>query len=128
MIENSNKISQAELEIMKILWQADEPVSTNDIYKELSEKMGWDRSTVRTLLKRLSEKGAVAAKSLKVISYIPLVHEKEYRDSQTKNFIERLYGGSAKRLVSSLVENYNLTPADMDELRSLLEQGGGKDE
>lgn len=128
MNENTGKISQAELEIMKILWQADEPVSTNDIYKELSEKMGWDRSTVRTLLKRLSEKGAVAVKSLKVISYIPLIPEKEYRDAQTKSFIERLYGGSAKRLVSSLVENYNLTSTDIDELRSLLEQGGDKDE
>ncbi|MBP1754201.1 MAG: transcriptional repressor, CopY family [Firmicutes bacterium] len=126
MNENTTKISHAELEIMKILWQADEPVSTNDIYKELSEKMSWDRSTVRTLLKRLSEKDAVTVKNLKVISYLPLIQEKEYRDSQTKSFIERLYGGSAKRLVSSLVENYNLTPADIDELRSLLEQGGDK--
>lgn len=128
MNENISKISQAELEIMKILWQTKEPVSTNDIYKELAEKMGWDRSTVRTLLRRLSDKGAVEVKNLKVISYIPLIPEEDYRNSQTKSFIERLYGGSAKRLVSSLVENYDLSPADIEELRLLLEQGGGKDE
>lgn len=126
MNENVSKISQAELEIMKILWQAKEPVSTNVIFIELSDKMGWDRSTVRTLLKRLLEKGAVAVKNLKVISYIPLILEKEYCDVQTKSFVDRLYGGSAKRLVSSLVENYDLTSADIDELRSLLIQGGDK--
>ncbi|MDF2944085.1 MAG: transcriptional repressor, CopY family [Herbinix sp.] len=128
MKDNINRISQAELEVMKILWQANGPVSTGDIYKELSEQMGWDRSTVRTLLKRLTEKGSVITNKLKVLNYLPVVSEKEYCDVQTKNFVERLYGGSAKRLVSSLVENYNLTTTDIEELRELLNSGGGKDE
>lgn len=128
MNDNTGRISQAEHEIMKILWRSDAPVSTNDIYKELSEQMGWDRSTVRTLLKRLTEKGAVTMEKLPVISYLPAISEQEYREAQTKSFVERLYGGNAKRLVSSLVENYNLTPSDIEELRELLNSGGGKNE
>jgi BlaI family transcriptional regulator, penicillinase repressor len=128
MEENKNRISQAELEIMKILWKTDEPVSTGDIFRKLSEQMGWDRSTVRTLLKRLTEKGSVVTKKINVTCYLPTISEKEYCDVQTKNLVERLYGGSAKRLVSSLVENYNLTSSDIEELRKLLHPEGDKNE
>lgn len=128
MEDNTIRISQAEHEVMKILWQADGPVSTNEIYQVLSDQMGWDRSTVRTLLKRLVEKGAVITRKLAVISYLPAVSEKEYRKAQTRSFVERLYGGSAKRLVSSLVESYDLSPSDIDELRELLNSGGEENE
>lgn len=126
MNQNTGRISQAEFEVMKILWRTDGPVSTGDIYSELSKEMGWDRSTVRTLLKRLTEKGAVTTQKLKVLSYLPAISEKEYTDEQTKSFVERLYGGSATRLVSSLVENYDLTESDIEELREILKAEGDK--
>ena len=128
MNENASRISQAELEVMKILWQNSGAVSTGDICKKLSEQMEWDRSTVRTLLKRLTDKGSVITKKLNVLCYMPAVSEKEYCDVQTRSFVERLYGGSAKRLVSSLVENYDLTPSDIEELRDLLKSGGAENE
>ena len=121
-----NRISEAELTVMEVLWASDEPVSTGDILKKLSEQMGWDRSTVRTLLKRLVEKGAVSEKKLKVLSYLPTVSEEEYRNTQTKKFLKRLYGGSAKRLVASLVQNDELKPEDIEELRKFFnEEGAG---
>jgi BlaI family penicillinase repressor len=123
-MDSINRISEAELEIMKVLWNADTPVATGTIYKELSEKLGWDRSTVRTLLKRLWEKGAVEERRLKVLCYLPAVSEDEYLHSQTKSFLSRLYGGSAKRLVASLVQNDELTPSDIEELRAYLASGG----
>ena len=54
---HKTKYREAELEVMKILWQEKSPVTTGVIYKALFDKMDWDRSTVRTLLKRLSDKG-----------------------------------------------------------------------
>ena len=120
-----NRISEAELAVMKVLWDSDGPVTTGAIYKELSERLGWDRSTVRTLLRRLAEKGAVEEKRLEVLSYLPTVSEKEYRDTQTKSFLERLYGGSAKRLMVSLVQSDELTSEDIEELREFLNEGGG---
>lgn len=128
MNQNASRISQAEFEVMKILWRAGAPVSTGDIYQELSKEFGWDRSTVRTLLKRLTEKGVVSAHKLKVLCYQPAISEKEYCDEQIKNVVERLYGGSATRLVTSLVENYDLTDADMEELRDILKVEGEKHE
>ncbi len=128
MNENTSRISQAEFEVMKILWRANDPISTGDICSELSRELGWDRSTVRTLLKRLTDKGAVTTQKLKVLTYLPAISEKEYCDDQTKSFVERLYGGSATRLVSTLVENYNLSDSDLEELREILRLEGEKDE
>lgn len=126
MNQNTVRISQAEFEVMKILWQADGPVSTGDICQKLFKELGWDRSTVRTLLKRLTEKGAVTTQKLKVLHYLPAISEKEYCDEQTISFVERLYGGNATRLVSSLVENYSLTESDIEELREILKLEGEK--
>lgn len=118
-----NKISEAELEVMKILWKADQPVSTNIIYKKLLEQMGWDRSTVRTLIKRLHKKEAIIEKMLDVYCYLPAVSEAEYLNSQTKNFIKRLYGGNVKNLVASLVQNHDLSTEDIEELKEFLQSG-----
>ncbi len=113
MMNPLNRISGAELAVMKILWSADGPVTTGAIYKEL-----------RTLLRRLTEKGAVEEKKLEVLCYLPAVSEKDYRDTQTRNFLERLYGGSAKKLVAYLVQSDELTNEDIEELREFLNKGG----
>lgn len=125
MMNPLNRISEAELAVMKILWSADGPVTTGAIYKELSDRLAWDRSTVRTLLRRLAEKGAVEEKKLEVLCYLPAVSEKDYRDTQTKSFLERLYGGSAKKLVAYLVQSDELTNEDIEDLREFLNKEGG---
>jgi BlaI family penicillinase repressor len=127
-MNKANKISEAELAVMKILWDADQPVSTNTIYKQLQDQMGWDRSTVRTLIKRLHEKKAITQKKLDVYCYLPAISETEYLNVQTKNFIERLYGGSVKNFVASLVQNSDLSPEDIEELKEFLKSGGNQHE
>jgi len=123
-MKSKNPISEAEAEVLKVLWDYNGHVATATIYKELSEQMGWDRSTVRTLLRRLTEKGAVEELKREVLVYRPVLTEEEYRHTQTKSLLERLYGGSAKRLVASHVQSENLTPSDMAELRAFLQSGG----
>jgi len=123
-MNKSNKISEAEIEVMKILWDEDQPVSTNIIHKQLQEQMGWDRSTVRTLIKRLLEKGAIIQKKLDVYCYAPIVSQTEYLNSQTKSFVDKLYGGSVKNLVASLVRNHDLSEEDIKELKDFLRSGG----
>lgn len=127
-MDTRNRISEAELTVMKILWEADSPVSTGEICRQLAEKAGWDRSTVRTLLKRLAEKGAAEEKKLGVLCYLPAVSEKEYRRAQTSRFLKRVYGGSAKRLVAFLVQDDQLSEEELEELRVFLNEGGGVNE
>ena len=63
MNEQAGKIQDAELEIMKTLWAAGEPMQLADIRRELAERRGWEDSTVKTLLRRLETKGAVKLQS-----------------------------------------------------------------
>ena len=52
-MKKNNKISEAELEIMKVIWEAGEPVSSTDIVRRLKDKCGWEDTTIYTMLSKL---------------------------------------------------------------------------
>lgn len=112
----AKKISNAELDVMKILWKKGEPVSSTEIRRELQEK-NWEKSTVLTLLRRLADKEVISAKKLEALYYTPNISEAEFVEFQTKDMIDRLYGGSAKSLVAALCNDSKLSETDIDELR-----------
>ncbi len=115
-------IGDAELEIMKVIWNANEPITSLDIAKEVEDK-GWKKTTIATFLSRLTEKGALCAeKNGKLYYYSPLITEKEYRKSQTKNLIKSLYNGSVKDFAVALFEEQKLSDKDIEELRSIFEE------
>ena len=115
-------IGDAELEIMKVIWNAKEPITSLDIAKEVENK-GWKKTTIATFLTRLTEKGALCAeKKGKLYYYSPLITEKEYRKSQTKNLIKSLYNGSIKDFAVALFEEQKLSDKEIEELRSIFEE------
>jgi len=120
----AEKITDAELEIMKILWREREPVDYTSIRIELQELKGWEKTTISTLLKRLADKGVINIEKRKVMYYAPNITEAEYVQSQEQAMIDKLYGGSAKSLVASLFQKGKLTETDIDELREYFNIGG----
>lgn len=113
-------ITEAELDIMKVLWKSDVPLSSYDICDELKDKM-WKYTTVSTLLSRLSEKGAVTyEKKGKSYFYTPLLDENAYKIRQTKNLIGKIYDGSVKNLVAALYENNEISDRDIEELKKMF--------
>lgn len=120
MSELAKKITEAELAVLEVLWQADEPLPVTPIRIQLGEEWGWDASTVKTLLRRLCNKGAVAAEKREVFYYRPLLSHEEYRSWSTSSLVERVYQGSARDLVAGLVAGNQLTQADLEELRGIL--------
>lgn len=122
-----SKITEAEVEVLRVLWDAGGELPMADIRKILEEKSKWETSTIKTLLRRLCEKGVVNVAKKEVFYYKPLVTEAEYNEYITKGLIDRLYSGSAKNLVASLMGNKMLNDSDIEELRSMFKVGG-KDE
>jgi len=114
----AEKISDSELEVMRRLWEADDALTITEIREALQRKMGWEATTVKTLVQRLCGKGAVAQEKRKVFHYRALISEKEYNNWATNNLISKLYNGSAKELVAALVRSEGLSQADLDELRA----------
>ena len=118
------KISDAELEVMRILWREKQAVSFSDIRTELSEKMGWEKSTIATLIRRLEKKGAVSIREKEIHYYVPNITKEDYMMPKRRSLIDKLYDGSTKNFVAALCQNGELTEADIDELKMYFRMGG----
>ena len=113
-------VTEAEYELMKILWSADHPLSLGEILKQLGDK--WVRNTVGTMLVRLSEKGVVSYnKKGKSYLYYAVLCEKDYSMSETKSLLSKLYNGSIGSLVASLYDNKEISNDEIDNLRKIID-------
>ena len=113
----ADKISDSELEVMKLLWQAEDALPVTEIREALQRSRGWEATTVKTLVSRLVSKGVIAQEKRNVFYYSPRITEQEYNAWATDNLIRRLYHGSAKDLVAALVHSEGLSRRDLEELQ-----------
>ena len=120
MEQLSEKISESELEVMRVLWEAGDALPITEIRQLLQERKGWEATTIKTLVQRLVNKGVLAQEKRKVFYYRPLVSESEYNDWAVSGMVHRLFRGSAKALVATLVKSDGLSDADIAELRELF--------
>ena len=119
-------LGEAELEIMKVVWKANEPIGSAAIGKAVEEK-GWKRTTIATFLARLVEKGALSAERRgKAWYYTPVLTAKEYKKSQVKSLIKNLFGGSAENLVAALFEEEQFSDKDIKELKAIFKDKEGQ--
>lgn len=117
------RIQDSELEVMRVLWSRQMPMALLEIRQELSKQCAWEDSTVKTLLKRLCEKGAVTLVRRGV--YRAEVSEEEYGRLATKRYVDKMFQGSAKKLVASMLSEGQLSEKDFEELSQML-KGGSK--
>ena len=118
--ELAPKISDSELEVMRVLWHAGDALPVTEIRETLQKSRGWEATTVKTLISRLVTKGVLRQEKRQVFYYTPLISELEYNDWATHDLISRVYNGSARDLVAALVRSDGLTQADLQELRTLF--------
>ena len=114
------KISDSELEVMRVLWDAGRPLSITEIRETLQSRMGWESTTIKTLVQRLCNKQALAQEKRNVFYYRPLISQEEYQAWATNDLIHRLYRGSARNLVAALVHSDQLSNDDIQELRDFF--------
>ena len=120
----SEKISDSELEVMRVLWEAGAALPITQLRQALRDRKGWEATTVKTLVQRLVGKGVLAQEKRKVFYYRPLVSESEYSDWAVSGMVQRLFRGSAKALVATLVKSDGLSDADLAELREFFKVEG----
>ncbi|MCW1884630.1 BlaI/MecI/CopY family transcriptional regulator [Luteolibacter flavescens] len=114
------KISESEWAVMEVLWDAS-PRTASEIAKTLRKKTSWAENTVRTLLTRLVEKGALdEAGSPKL--YTPAVQREDCVRAESESFLERIFQGAAKPLLVHFAKNARLTPDEVRELKRILDQ------
>ncbi len=113
------QISDSELPIMQALWEKGPSTSP-----EIFEGMDKNTSTLKTLLKRLVDKGAVQAEEInsRNYRYRALVTEKEYVSSARKNFLRTVFGGSREKLLLNFVKEEHVTRQELEDLMELIEE------
>lgn len=113
------RISDSELELMKIIWGNGGRALYATIMDEL-DKSGneWKKNTVLTLLSRLIDKGFLTIHKIgRRNEYIALVGEKDYLTTQTKNFLDKVYEGDVTQLISTLVHQDMMSSDDFDTIK-----------
>lgn len=116
-------ISDAELEVMKVLWKLGEANSA-EIIAALAPTTEWKPKTIGTLLNRLVSKEAVHARNsgAKAYTYIPAVAEDAFKAHATRSLLRKLYNGSIKLMLASFIEDKKLTKDEIESLKQLLEE------
>ena len=114
------KISDAEWEVMKIVWCKGE-VTSNEIIESLKGRQKWKNTTVKSLINRLLNKEAIGfRKNGKEYFYYSLVSEEECVKEESQSFLKRVFNGSLNDMVLNLVKSEELTKEDINELRDIL--------
>lgn len=115
-------ISEAEYEVMKVIW-AHAPISTNEVVSKVLETSTWSSKTIQSLLARLVKKGALEYKKhSRVYVYTPLVKEEEYLEKESTSFLNRFYNGTLNSMVVNFLSQNKLTKEDITELRNILDK------
>ncbi len=117
------KLGEAELEIMQVIWDNGNPVTSNYILKELQGRRKWQLSTLMTSLTRLVDKGFVDCdRSMGCNLYTSVIGEDEYKAGASKHFLEKLYNNSIQNMIATLYNNKELKSSDVEELRKFLDE------
>jgi BlaI family penicillinase repressor len=118
---NVPTISDAEWEVMTVLWDAAGPLVAVDVVDRLSGRKTWTATTVKTLLNRLVKKRAIAFETQgNRYLYRPAIGREQCVRAAGRSFVSRVFGGSPGTMLVHFVTHTPLSPAELDELQRLL--------
>ena len=120
---NPPAISESEWVVMEALWERS-PQTASEVTKILRPSMKWADNTVRTLITRLVEKGALTTgeNASGTKTFTPSVKRESCVVAEGESFMQRVFRGAAKPLLVHFATNARLSPEEVKELKKLLDQ------
>jgi len=112
-------IFDSELRVMDILWQAGD-ITAKEIASQLSEQVGWSKTTTYTVIKKCIDKGLIERRGSDFLCHA-LISKVQVRERETMELVDKMFDGSSDQLVASLISNNQISPQQLQELRKLLE-------
>jgi BlaI family penicillinase repressor len=114
-------ISDAEWDVISVLWDADGELTSNEVVERLAKPKGWSPRTVKTLLNRLVKKRALSYQiDGKRYLYRPAVAREQCVRAESRSFLSRVFGGAAGPMLVHFVTHADLSPAELKELEQAL--------
>lgn len=116
----TTSISEAEAQVMEVLWQR-HPQSTDEIAQALVERQDWQLATIKTLVNRLFNKGAISAeKDGRRYLYSPVLQREAWLSAQSMGLLDRLFQGRLTPLVAHFSAQRKLDAAELKALKQLI--------
>ena len=117
------KISEAEGKVLEVFWGAAGPLSAEDVVAAMHNDRDWSAGTIRTFLTRLVKKKALAATpDGRRYLYSPLIPREDYVHHESRDLIDRLFGGRITPFITQFSERQRLSRDEIDELKRLIER------
>ena len=119
------RLPDAELEIMKVIWHNECPISTSEVKRIIDEESSAGKTvqTVQTLLNRLIAKDYIKKdRRGKEYIYTPLVSEKDYVEFESDRFLRKMHGNSVTNLMRALFDSRNISDEDIAELEAMFKE------
>lgn len=115
-------ISEAESAVMEVLWRSS-PVTTEEVVAALKDQQEWQEPTIKTLLNRLLNKGAISAeRDGRRYLYSPVLQRDQWLASESTGLMDRLFGGRVAPLVAHFSKQRKLSKKDLADLKRLIEE------
>lgn len=119
------KLQDAELRVMDVLWQAGQ-ATASEIAAALKARYQYSKTTTYTLIKRCVDKGAIQRID-PGFHCRALVSRQAVQRLETKELIDKLYGGTADQLVASLLGDGGLSPSEVQRLKQMIREWGDEE-
>ena len=118
----ATQLGRVQLLIMQVLWDKQQ-ATAREITDEISRREAIAHSTVQTLLRGLEEKKAVDHKAEgRTFVFFPLVEEQHFKDSATRDLVERVFGGDTATLMAHLLNDKKVSRKEIDAIRELIDK------
>ncbi len=120
-MDKQTMLTQGEWQLMQLIWQR--PHSLMELVDELGKTVGWSKSTVATMVRRMEEKGILRYEEQgRTKIFYPAVSREDAAARETDSLLNRAFHGSIGLLVSNMARRNNLSKEDIDELYEILRQ------
>lgn len=122
MARSSVSLTPAEWNLMECLWEY-APRTGRDAVEYMASTVGWSRSTTLTMLRRMTEKGIIACiEENGIHTYTPLLCREDAARRETRDFLNRVFGGSVTSMVNAITQQQELSQREIDELYAILQK------
>ena len=124
MRPRSTTLTGTELEIMHVVWESGS-ATVRDVYELLRQRKKVAYTSVMTMMKILEQKGHLKKQQVdRAYVYRPAKPRRQVLGVMVRDFVDRVFQGSAKPLLMHLVEDKRLSRADLEEIRRMLRKSG----
>lgn len=116
------KLFDSELKLMELVWEA-APITAKELTQIAESRIGWNKNTTYTVLKKLVEKGVIKREEPNFVCK-PMITREQIVKTETKSLIDKLFKGSKSAFVSAFFTSESFTSEEIEEIKKIIEKSG----